>query len=98
MHIDLSRYGVPKIDQHKVPIPAKAQATSGPHEENLTKTGTAKTDSLAASKRLLSKPPPSKLPRISKAIRDSIAAARRDSIAAARRTPARPAPKVPPPH
>lgn len=58
--IDLNRYGIPKIDQHKVPIaPAK-----GPSETMKTnRTGgmppaAANADSTSASDRLLSKPPP----------------------------------------
>lgn len=89
VRIDLSRYGVPKIDQHRMPIPTKVPAASGPHEENVKKVVPAKTDSIAASKRILGKPAPSKVPKISKAVRDS--------IAAARRVPARPAPSKPPP-
>jgi hypothetical protein len=65
--IDLNRYGVPKIDQFKVPIPP----ATGPGEvskEELAKAkadqagapapAAAKADS-SASERLLSKPPPS---------------------------------------
>ena len=105
VHIDLTRHGIPKIDQHKMPIAIKPPATGGPHEENVKKVP-AKSDSIAASKRILTKPAPSKRiigpaapkpPRVSKAVRDSIAAARRDSIAAARKPVGPPAPQKPPP-
>ncbi len=63
--IDLNRYGIPKIDQHKVPIaPAK-----GPSETMKTTSAggmppaAAKIDSTSASDRLLSKPPPGTAPR-----------------------------------
>jgi 3',5'-cyclic AMP phosphodiesterase CpdA len=58
--IDLNRYGIPKIDQRKVPIaPSK-----GPSESMKTNSAAgmppaaAKVDSTSASDRLLSKPPP----------------------------------------
>jgi 3',5'-cyclic AMP phosphodiesterase CpdA len=80
VHIDLSRFATPKIDQKKMPISAKPPAISGAHEE---KAVPAKTDSVAASKRILSKPPPGKTPVISKAVRDSIAAAQKSAKPAA---------------
>jgi hypothetical protein len=59
--IDLSRYGHPKIDQHKIPIPP----ASGPKEvmkEDMAQKGMpAKVDTTSASKRLLSKPAPVKI-------------------------------------
>lgn len=61
VQIDLKRFGTPKIDQHKIPLPpAKGpaeptQATAKPTQ----KPTVAKTDSTTASKRILSKPAPS---------------------------------------
>ena len=37
MRIDLTRYGIPSIDEHKMPILPEGMATSGPHEENVKK-------------------------------------------------------------
>lgn len=71
VHIDLSRYGIPKIDQHKIPIPP-SKGPKGPKEIEgapaaavvLAAAGkapvTAKVDSTTASKRLLTASPPSK--------------------------------------
>jgi hypothetical protein len=60
VQIDLNRYGVPKIDQYKVPLPP----AKGPAEVMKTASsmpampGGAHVDSTSASKRLLSKAPP----------------------------------------
>jgi hypothetical protein len=64
VHIDLKRYGIPKIDQHKIPIPP-AKGPKGVKEiEGAIAAGetpfNAKIDSTTASKRLLTSPPPSK--------------------------------------
>jgi hypothetical protein len=89
VRIDLARYGVPKIDEHKMPIPPKVPAASGPHEENLKKPNPAASDSTANSKRLLDArtPKQSAKPAVSRAItvRDSLAATKRDSVTARRR-------------
>jgi len=64
VQIDLSRYGIPEIDQQKVPLPP----TEGPSEpsEDAASTPTppadAAADSTSASDRLLSQPPPSGAP------------------------------------
>jgi len=61
VQVDLNRYGIPKIDQHKMPLPP----AKGPAEVMKTAaampgmTAVAKVDSTSASERLLSKPPPS---------------------------------------
>lgn len=59
VQIDLNRYGIPKIDQHKVPLPP----ATGPKETMKTAASmpaaAAKVDSTTASERLLEKPPPS---------------------------------------
>ena len=60
VQIDLSRYGIPKIDQHKVPLPP----AKGPSETMKSASAkpmfsvVAKADSTSASDRLLSKPSP----------------------------------------
>lgn len=106
--IDLKRYGVPQIDERKMPIPAKVPTSMGPHEEVLKKPNAARVDTVANSKRILTTPPPkapSKRPtRRGVTVRDSVAAARRDSIAtvkrdslAARRKKAAPAAPIRPP-
>lgn len=106
VRIDLSRYGIPKIDQHKMPIPTRA-AVSGPHEEQVKKPNVAKIDTVANSARILSKPSPRKASQrqvkravtvrdsVAAAHRDSVAAARRDSLAARKRLPPPPAPNRP---
>jgi hypothetical protein len=68
--IDLKRYGVPKIDQHKIPIPpstgpkepshTSVAPTSGPAAKaGMVMAAPGKVDSTTASKRILSKPSPS---------------------------------------
>jgi len=60
--IDLKRYGVPKIDQHKIPIPP----ATGPHEPNTHESaahqdmGKSKADSTSAGREILTKPAPGK--------------------------------------
>jgi hypothetical protein len=62
VHIDLERYGKPKIDQHKIPIPS----SKGPSEpmavesHKLMKPAGITLDSVAASKRILTQPAPGK--------------------------------------
>jgi hypothetical protein len=64
VQIDLKRYGVPKIDQHKVPIPAEPKSQPPPTEENPKAKGlisTTKSDSVSAvSKTIKNTPPPSR--------------------------------------
>jgi hypothetical protein len=64
VQIDLSRYGVPKIDQHKMPLPPAKTGPAEPamHESSkgVSKAPPPKADSVAASQRLLSKPAPTK--------------------------------------
>jgi len=65
--MDLSRYGVPKIDQHKIPVPPE----KGPHlsskpvavkqgQDPMAQESKAATDTVSASRRLLTQPPPGK--------------------------------------
>jgi len=60
--VDLKRYGIPKIDQKKMPIPE----ASGPKEKKTEGekpgqvTTSTKADTSAASRRILTQPPPSK--------------------------------------
>jgi hypothetical protein len=85
VQIDLNRYGVPKIDQHKVPVPPvkgkadviKTVASSPP---------AAKVDSTTASERLLTKPPPS-----GRRKRKPLSTVHRDSVSVLPRLPAAPA-------
>jgi hypothetical protein len=58
--VDLKRYGVPQVDQHKIPVPV----AKGPKIPPAAMEGppSAKTDTTAASKRLLAHPPPGKKP------------------------------------
>jgi hypothetical protein len=65
--VDLKRYGVPKIDQHKMPLPPEREKQPPPQEENpkakkiSTTAGTTSTDSVStASKHIKSTPPPSR--------------------------------------
>ena len=61
LKVDLNRYGIPKVDQHKMPVPP----SKGPSETAKTdvsmpaRSAGATVDSTAVSGRLLSKPPPS---------------------------------------
>jgi hypothetical protein len=60
VEIDLKRYGIPKIDQRKIPIPP----AKGPEEKPKTvasmpeRPAGAKVDSTTTSERILTKPPP----------------------------------------
>ncbi len=64
--IDLTRYGTPQIDQHKVVIPAAKGPRGGGREDRPPGRSilpfSSKPDSTAASKRLLSTPPPGNTP------------------------------------
>jgi predicted MPP superfamily phosphohydrolase len=63
VQIDLNRYGVPEIDQHKMPLPpAKGPTEAKKSDSSMADTTGAKVDSISAGKRLLSKAPPSGLP------------------------------------
>jgi hypothetical protein len=68
VQIDLKRYGIPKIDQHKMPVPpAKGpRGTMASAEDKSMKTPAAGSDSTSASERILSKPPPGKAVPIKK--------------------------------
>ncbi len=89
VQIDLTRYGVPKIDQHKMllapakgPVEVTKSAASMPNRP-----AGAKVDSTATSKRLLSKPPPG-----GRRKRKATSTAKGDSISAHPRLPSTPAP------
>jgi hypothetical protein len=101
VRIDLTRYGVPKIDEHKVPILPKPAGTAGPHEEVAESARPATPDTMASSRQILSKPSPREAGRLqlkrAAAKRDSVATAKRDSVATRRRTPAPPAGTTPRP-
>jgi len=58
--IDLKRYGVPKVDQRKMPIVEATKTQPPPLEESKVKTNPSRSDSTSASKRLKSSPPPGK--------------------------------------
>ena len=77
VQIDLKRYGIPKIDQHKIPLPP-AKGPAEPTEATAKKSpAVVKVDSTSASTRILSKPAPT--------------AAKADSLRKIRRRPAKPA-------
>ena len=62
VQIDLKRYGIPKIDQHKIPIPPAKGPKGVKEPEGVSAaagSSVAKVDSTTASKRLLEAPPPS---------------------------------------
>jgi len=88
LQVDLNRYGIPKIDQHKVPLPP----AKGPAEVMKTAMvmptppGGAHVESTPASKRLLSVAPPG-----AKQKRKAATAGRRDSTAVRPPLPATPA-------
>ncbi len=56
--IDLKRYGVPKVDQKKIPLAETNKSQPPPIEESTLKKNPAKSDSTSATQRLKSKPPP----------------------------------------
>ena len=91
VRIDFTRYGVPSIDEHKVPILPKAPATAGSHEKEAATAKPAGADTIAASRRLLTTPSPREVSRLqvkrSGTVRDSVAAAKRDSLATRKRVP-----------
>lgn len=63
VQVDLKRYGVPKIDQHKMPVPPESEKQPPPLEENVKAkkiSTTTSADSVSsASKNVKSTPPPS---------------------------------------
>ena len=65
VQIDLNRYGVPTIDQHKIPVPpAKGPKEVMKMNGPMPGGAAAKADTTSASKRILSQPPPAaKAPR-----------------------------------
>jgi len=73
VNIDLNRYGIPQIDQHKVPLPPARGPTAAVRKgATMPRPVAAQADSAAASTRLLSKPPPSaRRKSVTKASRDS---------------------------
>jgi len=60
VQIDLKRYGIPKIDQKKMPLPPQTGPSEPVAHEDMKPSTAAKQDSVSASKRILSKPPPGK--------------------------------------
>lgn len=61
VQIDLKRYGIPKIDQHKIPIPPQKGPKLPKEPEGMNKAvAVAKPDTAAASRRILTSPPPGK--------------------------------------
>jgi hypothetical protein len=58
--IDLKRYGVPKVDQRKMPIIEPSKTQPPPLEESKAKNSPSRSDSTSASKRLKASPPPGK--------------------------------------
>ena len=60
MSIDLQRYGVPKIDQKKIPIAATAPVRPSSMEVKEKAGVMQMTDSTTASKRIQSQPAPGK--------------------------------------
>lgn len=60
VEIDLKRYGIPKIDQHKIPIPPAKGPKAPKEQEGKMKAMVAHPDTTAASKRILQSPPPAK--------------------------------------
>lgn len=60
VQIDLKRYGIPKIDQRKIPVPPQKGPSEPATNEDMKPAVAAKEDSVSASKRILSKPPPGK--------------------------------------
>ncbi len=61
--IDLKRYGTPKIDQHKVPIPPTGRVQPSSMEAKKKQGGSVKADTTAASRRIETHPPPGKKKR-----------------------------------
>lgn len=86
VRVDLTRYGTPQIDQNKVAIAPKAPSTAGGHEEKVVKAVPVKSDSVATSKRILTKPSPLEASKQQKR-----PVAKRDTTSAGKKLPA-PAP------
>lgn len=88
VQIDLNRYGVPDIDQYKVPLPP-AEGPSEPSEDAASRSDStsAKVDSTSASDRLLSTSPPD-VPHE----QEGGGTVDPDSVAVQPQTPATPAP------
>jgi hypothetical protein len=81
--IDLSRYGVPEIDQFKVPVtPSKGPSEPSEDTESTSKPAAAADDPKSASERLLEKAPPSGVPDSTKSETNSP-----DSTSVPRRAP-----------
>jgi hypothetical protein len=100
VRIDVSRYGIPKIDEHKMLVLPKGAATSGQQEEKVKSTAPAQKDSVATGKRILSAPSPrqsgaSPAKRAAN-VRDSVAAVKQDSLAVRKRAPSPAVPGKPP--
>jgi predicted MPP superfamily phosphohydrolase len=89
VQVDLGRYGIPKIDQHKLIVPPSTgpAETMKPAASVPTAPAATAVDSTSASKRLLSKPPPSAPQK-----RKRISAAKRDSVSVDARRPSTPPP------
>ena len=62
VQVDLERYGVPEVDQQKMPLPPKGPGIPAPPEETpeTKESVTAGSDSVSASERIQSQPPPTK--------------------------------------
>jgi hypothetical protein len=59
VQVDLERYGIPEVDQKKMPLPPPGPEIPPPPEETSEKEAiTAKSDSVSASQRIQSQPPP----------------------------------------
>ncbi len=101
VRIDFTRFGVPKIDAHKMPVVTTGPVVAMPKEEGLKALVPAKSDSVARSARILAKPSPKDAPRskakVAAARRDSVASARRDSLAAVKRDSVAALPRTPAP-
>jgi len=72
VQIDLKRYGVPKIDQHKIVVPPTHGPKEPMHAEKTPMIASPKTDSTAASQRLLSQPRPGRGAKSAPAAGDSL--------------------------
>jgi len=93
VQIDLNRYGIPEVDQHKVILPpAKGPTEVKKPVASMPDTTGAGVDSTSASERLLSKPPPSGQPE-QKGIRTD----NPDSVSVQPRLPSAPEPGRKPP-
>jgi hypothetical protein len=60
LSIDLKRYGTPKIDQHKIPIPPTGRVQPSSMETKAKRGVAVKADTTAASRRIGTQPPPGK--------------------------------------